>query len=372
MAFSEAQNAREDSFEFVPEHIYYQFEIDRSEGQPWPIVWAWRFKGLEESCCGPEDCDRPDHVYRFVKVAGPADEPGKWPVRQLTFGKKVDALRRLSSWNELLVRAACWTDNRQSTEQDMQYTRWPFFEDSVALARSASDDDLERLVKSTYGSTAHIHYRVTARTLELLGKMRGLRMLALTATDFDEALIADLSKLSRLEGLHLASGTLRASGVAMLDGLRRLKFLNLRRTRIDDESLRCLAGMPRLSWLDCGETPITGDGLRWLANPLKLQVLMLDQTFVDDRVCDHLRKARRLKMIGLYATRVSDAIASAFSRRSELEVLTLSETRVTDRTLDVLTKNCAHLRSLAMMGTSVTWSGILALRERNPKCVIYA
>jgi hypothetical protein len=145
----------------------------------------------------------------------------------------------------------------------------------------------------------------TAADLNVICRIRDLKLLYVKQSVITDADMALISALSRLEKLRLDYTTVTDEGLRLMAPLRRLHTLSLRQTRVTDAGCRYLQSFPSLRVLNLSQTAITNDGLVGLTQLRSLEELSLSETRVDDRALPHLLKLERLRDLDLWHTGVS-------------------------------------------------------------------
>src|SRR5215471_12042465 len=148
-----------------------------------------------------------------------------------------------------------------------------------------------------------------ASTVEIPdGKETKLRIGA--NAQFDPSILSAIppDALSVLEWVSTSRVT--DSAVEHIGRLKGLKGLALWETPIGDKGIAHLEGLVNLVWLDIGDTAITDEGLRHLQALRSLLSLSLLGTRVGDNGLRYLRVLERLERLDLMKTLVGDGAAS--------------------------------------------------------------
>jgi Leucine-rich repeat (LRR) protein len=161
----------------------------------------------------------------------------------------------------------------------------------------------------------------------------------------DDAAMAHVEKLSRLEDLDVRGTRVTDAGLKYLKKLNQLRVLGLNVTRVTDAGMEHLKELRHLEWLRLDDTHVTDAGLKYLAGLSQLRLLGLNRTLVGDAGLEHIK-----------------ALA-------KLDTLDLGETRVTDAGLQHVT-GLKQLKSLELSGTRVTTAGVKTLHRALPECDI--
>jgi hypothetical protein len=228
--------------------------------------------------------------------------------------------------------------------------------------RNLIGDHYFRNVTSAYfGSTAG---RVSAADLE-----------AIEGLDHLEQLIFEEPPGAGLEHLHAPAGLrhleLRGQSFddAMLAGLQpmpRLESLKLWRTAVTDAGLSHLRNMDNLKSLGIvGSANVTGVGLSQLRGLNELWSLSLRETgFRDDEVAQ-LGELPALTSLSLMSTKLTDAGLARLAKLDRIEHLVLARNMLTDSGLIQL-KGMKRLRLLNVDHTLVSVRGVAELRTAIP------
>ena len=118
------------------------------------------------------------------------------------------------------------------------------------------------------------------------------------------------------------------AGIEPIGRLKGLKGLALWETPIGDEGIAHLHGLAGLLWLDIGETAIANEGLRHLQTLSSLRALSLLGTRIDDG-WRYLPALERLERLDQMETLVGDAGVIELSLMTSLKSLRVYQTRIT-------------------------------------------
>jgi uncharacterized protein YjbI with pentapeptide repeats len=127
-----------------------------------------------------------------------------------------------------------------------------------------------------------------------------------------------------------------------------LEDLNLSGTKVSDAGLRHLSMLPAVMHLCLANTDITDEGIKTLGS-MRLRTLDLSGTKITDAGLAHL--------------------GNAYGVAGQLHSLNLSNTAIMDHSVESLRK-LSRLERLDLRQTKVTDSGIQAIREALPDCVV--
>lgn len=145
---------------------------------------------------------------------------------------------------------------------------------------------------------------------QALAKLANLEVLELEKCD--DAAVRHLAPLSRLRRLNLSCTTVTGRG---LDAFPLLTHLTLEDTPTDDAGLARVASLPRLQALDVAQTKITGAGFAHLSGLRWLQSLYASQTDVRDKHLVHLEGLKSLDFVSLWSTKVTRAAKKKFETK---------------------------------------------------------
>ncbi len=123
----------------------------------------------------------------------------------------------------------------------------------------------------------------------------------------DEAPMASIGNLTRLQLLSVFESSITDADLAHLKRLTNLKVLDVGHTQVTDAGLAHLSGLTSLSGLSLSNTQVTDAGLTHLMGLSKLSALNLSDTQVTDAGLPHLKGLVSLAQLDLDGTRVTDA-----------------------------------------------------------------
>ena len=192
-----------------------------------------------------------------------------------------------------------------------------------------------------------------------------LRVVDLATTPVSDAQLAFLSKLSRLEELHLQATQVGDLSIQALAGLPRLRLLDLSNSTVSDAGLATLAKLGSLEVLRLAGTLVEGQveglGLDQLAALPNLRELDLGATRLDDRALPGVGKLTGLTRLRLSYTEISDGGLQHIAGLQKLESLQLAGTDIGDAALVHIGK-FTHLRELNLNQTRFTDDALVALK----------
>jgi internalin A len=182
----------------------------------------------------------------------------------------------------------------------------------------------------------HLHGSAGAKADDTLmvhvGRLDRLEMLDLRDNQgVTDAGLAELRRLTRLQGLWLDSTGVRGPGLVHLQGLTRLEHLSLDDIPLADADLAQLAEITSLTSLSVRSPRITDAGLAHLARLTNLQTLLIQSPAVTNAGLAHLGALKHLKMLTLMDARVNDL--TPLSQRLEMTNLALYKTPIADADL---------------------------------------
>ena len=186
---------------------------------------------------------------------------------------------------------------------------------------------------------------VNAVGLEYLVASPGLRVLKLGGYGVNDAALAVVRRIARLQSFSVEDCGVTNAGLALLVGLPLEELTVFRCLGVNDRGLAVLASFPGLRRLSLRDTPVDGSGLSHLRNKAALVSLNLSQTHIGDDTLSTLRQY------------------------TKLERLDIRETTIGDDALDSL-RELTGLESLRIDQTGITPAGVESLRAALPDCTI--
>lgn len=211
---------------------------------------------------------------------------------------------------------------------------------------------------------------VTDLGLAHLSGLTGLQVLGLDRTQATDAGLAHLAGMTGLQLLDLSGTQVTDAGLAHLAGLIWLQWLYLNDTEVSNDGLARLTGLIWLQWLYLNSTQVGNDGLAHLAGLTGLETLHLSRTQLTDAGLAHLAGLIRLQELYLSGTSVTDAGLAHLAGLNGLQALGLNGTQVTDAGL-VHLAGLTGLQWLWLSGTQVSDAGVEELRQKLPNCQIF-
>jgi serine/threonine protein kinase len=143
--------------------------------------------------------------------------------------------------------------------------------------------------------------RVTAPELQVLSRLKLLKIVRLVGCGLDDTCLAVLGKLDKLTELKLdVNPGITDRGVAHLAKLAGLELVNLNETAVGDEACKILAALPALADLSMSQTQVGDGGLETLATLKTLKRLDLQHCVrITDKALESLAKLESLKDLNI-------------------------------------------------------------------------
>lgn len=188
---------------------------------------------------------------------------------------------------------------------------------------------------------------------------------AIEVTDED---LAQIGKLTGLEGLRLASTRLTDAGLAHLSALTNLKTLELGATNITAAGFEHLSNLQNLEQVKLYCPRLSDDGLRTIAKWRQLRLLELYRTTIDGSGFEHLAPDSEIDSVFIFeGPNITDDAIPLLARLANLKQLQLHGTQVTAAALEQLQ---AAPRLTSLWVTPVPPGDLTRLRPSLPKCGI--
>ncbi len=185
---------------------------------------------------------------------------------------------------------------------------------NLSQCGGATDDGTDRLkgLKSLKG--LDIGY-TSIKRLDFLEGMENLEYLVLSQTAINDASLAHVKGLKKLQLLYLhtywGEGEVSDAGIENLKALTELRRVEIFGTRTTDAGLKHLSGLTNLEYLAIGsvenKSAITDEGLAHLAGLSKLNNLKIITSQVTDAGLEHIKKLSNLQSLELVKTRITEA-----------------------------------------------------------------
>jgi len=160
---------------------------------------------------------------------------------------------------------------------------------------------ISRMAKLSRLSIPHTDLRGV--NLDRLAYLPNLATLDVGYCQLSTAEIEALAKLAHLKDLRLDGG-ITDSDIKLLTKLRQLESITLRNLPITDAGLGSLKALSSLKRIILFRAEITSAGLVGLIN-LPLEELWLTRTNIDDRAIPYITKFRALRSVNLLGTKIS-------------------------------------------------------------------
>lgn len=165
-----------------------------------------------------------------------------------------------------------------------------------------------------------------------------------------------------ISGIRLVPPSSTADELRILTPARGLTVLHVGETCFDDEMLRRLRCQASLETLFLDGTRVTGTGLDRIGEFTKLTTLSVDRTGIDGTMLSRLETCKRLESLSLSRTGIDDSDLASLSRLPALADLDLSFTKVSCSGVGQLRK-LSRLQSLSLQGTSIDDRCVEQLRQ---------
>ena len=226
--------------------------------------------------------------------------------------------------------------------------------------------------------------QMTDADAEVVGKLKELRSIALSASPLGAAGMKSLAQLPRLTRLVVGNAKLKRTaypgiaamtelrwfgiagdghfGDAEIDallGLSRLETVKLRETGLTDAGISKLSEVPSIVDIEFPAS-VTDAGLAAIASLPRLTAVRLSSKTTDEGVRT-LAATERLERVRIVLAKITDASLRALSGCRGLRALDVSRcSKVTDEGVGALSA-CAELEELNISGTKLTGRGLSAL-----------
>jgi hypothetical protein len=216
--------------------------------------------------------------------------------------------------------------------------------------RKVTDDELAKNLRSLPGlkSLSLINAGIEGLDLDILAgtPLEAIELLQLPTTD---RTFAGLGKLKGLRSIAVQGAGATNAGLAHLAGLRGLKFLAVRKCpAISDEGLKYIVGLPELEELHLGETGATTACLARLSGMKKLKSLGLGGAPIKDDDLQHLARFPALEGVIFAENRIGPEGLAHITKATRLKSLKLINVNLGDDGLKLL----APLKKLEQLNIS--------------------
>lgn len=192
-----------------------------------------------------------------------------------------------------------------------------------AGARVHTEDD--KIVSIYFGEA-----RIAGLDFRTLRHLPHLQKLHLGNKQVDDAVLAQLGTLPKLEYLDLFQSSIGNDGLKHLKKFPNLKMVPMGMTRVTDAGLVHLKGLTQLEYVGLRGNAVTDAGLEHLKDLTNLTGLYLGETKVTDAGLVHLKGMTKMSYLRLHHVDVGDTGLKYLEGMKDLRRLDLWETRVTD------------------------------------------
>lgn len=205
--------------------------------------------------------------------------------------------------------------------------------------------------------------KVTDEGMARLAVIKSLKCVSIPGTKVTDAGLAHLARLPRLEYLRLGvydeGIEVTDEGMRIVGQMKGLRYLDLSATKVSDEGLKHLSSLTRLESLCIEETDITNDGLGLLAPLTSLKTLrayQLGDGEIRDHGAAHLAKLPRLETIQSNMQLTNKGVI-AIAKAPQLKALSLSDPQITDECCAALA-TMPNLTELWFQDCQITDAGL--------------
>jgi hypothetical protein len=137
-------------------------------------------------------------------------------------------------------------------------------------------------------------------------------------------------------------------------------------TRADDATLALVGQLARLQSLRLTGTAVTDAGLAYLAGLTSLRDLQMGNTQITDAGLAHIRELVELRSVLLFNTRITDAGLEHLKRLPNLVLVDLARTRVTDDgVLELERASSSHPSGLRGWQARRSWPGMIQVSREE-------
>ncbi len=167
---------------------------------------------------------------------------------------------------------------------------------------------------------------LTSGILKQVARLRNLRRLEIDSIELNEADLAHLTELTKLQTLGMScsdsSSKLTDRGLSSLTGMTSLQSLTIQRAKVTDRGVASLVQLPALQRLGLAYTEVGNLGVAALANGLpNLLRLSLAGTNITDSGMTHVGRLTQLEWLWLNETEVGDEGIRQLDRLKKLQHL---------------------------------------------------
>ncbi len=153
----------------------------------------------------------------------------------------------------------------------------------------------------------------------------------------DDAVVAQIGRLTEVRGLYLQGSTVTDAGLASLAGMHELRTLHLDMPNVHGPGLRHLSGLRGIKNLHLYRTPITDESLAYLAPLTAIERLSFRSSHISDAGMTHVAGLPSLKILWLGSPGIGDAGLRELVRiRRPIRVEVGPGTRITPEGIDAM------------------------------------
>ena len=194
--------------------------------------------------------------------------------------------------------------------------------------------DLQHLVVDGGNPTSDLF-----RNLHSSEKLKSIRVNYWHANQLGDDFLAQVSRCSSLESLHVYRSLVTDVGIEHLQNLPHLSRLEIGNKNITDASADSLSKCLALRRLDLPGASLTDKGVRRFASLPNLTVLWLSHCPVSPDIGETLANIQTLQRVIMYGVSVNSNSASAFAKMPSLEKLLVEGECWTISDLEVLAES---------------------------------
>jgi len=218
---------------------------------------------------------------------------------------------------------------------------------SLTLSGSSINDSVVLQLKDLTNLTALAlrHTKVSSSGFRILERFTKLKELDVFGTAVSSDFLMSIPNPANLTKLKLrASGLTSMALVEFIARFENATLIDLGENEIDDAALASISQLGKLEDLNLLRTKISNKGVRSLSK-MKLKKLNLDDIAgVDDESIDELRLIETLEFLHLGKTKVTDVGIAKLVQLGQLKTLILNDTQVTTEGIKKLQLVLPNLR----------------------------
>ena len=206
------------------------------------------------------------------------------------------------------------------------------------------------------------------QSMDIVARMRSLRVLGLVDTAVDDEGIKKLADLN-LSEIHLFRTSVGDDGIKILASMPNMTTMNLRDTKVSDASMETIAGLKKLRKLDlseCTSPGVTDASAKAISQIESLQQLNLWSTKITDAGVAEFESMKNLTWLNLDHINVTDKSAEVLSRMKQLKWIHLGKTKITDAAVPFL-KKLPNLEYLDVSNTEISQDSYYDLLDSLPE-----